>query len=731
MSALQGVRVLDGTHGQAGAYAGALLADLGAEVVRHPGVGCLLRGRTCLDDDPDALWATLAPHADVLLWDGPRAPLGAVAPWQIFCHLPPFAPGEPPAPGRPGHPEAWMGLYAPPVGARPAVHHLGLLPLTAALYALNGVLAALLAREESGLGQEVRCVEADAAYPLLELNALFTLSPPRRWATLPWAATPFIGPWRAARGGWIYVHLGLRAHLARFLDAADALAPAEAARLRRVLSPAVLAEPTSVGSGLEQLRLRRALRALFLRLEAPRWEEALSDAGLCAVEVRPPTTWRDSPHARASRQVVELDGRLAPGAALTLSATPALPRPAAPADRQDVLRRWRAAPRPARRAAPPPHPLHNLRVLDLTQVIAGPTAARTLAELGATVHRVENPRFDAPWVEAFHIAFNTGKSSETINLNSSAGRARFWELVEELRPDVVLQNLRPGAAEALGIGEADVRARLPEVIYAHLTAWGEEGPWAPRPGWEQTAQAACGVQAVWGGDAGPSLFPLPFNDLGTGLLGALGIQAALWARRRGLAGGQRVGACLSATATWMQAATLFDGALQPWGASSLGAWPGRRAYRLADGWAFLEAAPATLRDLHRVEGLAACGAASGGPALGAALEAALATAPLATWRARLDAAALGEAVALTPWRTWRAALLDPRAAQRGLVHRRHHDGIGEVTETGSPLRLQGTPLVKTAPAPRRGEADVGALSAPSWIHAQARGALGLLLRRWS
>ncbi|CAN0584885.1 unnamed protein product, partial [Laminaria digitata] len=215
--------------------------------------------------------------------------------------------------------------------------------------------------------------------------------------------------------------------------------------------------------------------------------------------------------------------------------------------------------------------------------IAGPTAARTLAELGASVHRVENPHFTAPWVEPFHIAYNAGKTSETINLKATRGQRALSELLDSFSPDVLVQNYRPGAPSKLDLDEETLRARFPSLVYAHLTAYGTRGPWGDRPGWEQTAQAACGMQRAWGGAGAPSLFPLPLNDLCTGVHGALGVLLAIYARNED-GRGRRVEAALTSSATLMQARTLFDREPGARGSSELGAAPTRRFYMARDGW---------------------------------------------------------------------------------------------------------------------------------------------------
>ena len=332
-------------------------------------------------------------------------------------------------------------------------------------------------------------------------------------------------------------------------------------------------------------------------------------------------------------------------------------------------------------------------------MIAGPLAGRTLAELGAEVLHVENPRLHAAWVQPFHVAFGAGKRSVTLDLQREADRTVFWDLVERFAPDVVLHSFRPGAAARLGLDEASFRAQVPGVVYVRVSAWGERGPWAERPGWEQTVQAATGVQAERGGDGPPDLLPIPFHDLGTGLLAAFGTGLALLHRRR-TGTPQRVGASLAATSGLAQSSWLFDpGAPPPPGRDALGWGPLHRFYEARDGWLFLAAPRDTLPELARVPGLEGVERAFD---RGAVLERAFATAAVSVWQARIAAAGLDRRVAVVPRTRPATAMDDPQALARDLVRRRFQAEVGRVTETGPPLRLSGTPCEHLGPAPPRG-----------------------------
>ena len=182
------------------------------------------------------------------------------------------------------------------------------------------------------------------------------------------------------------------------------------------------------------------------------------------------------------------------------------------------------------------HPLEGVRVLDLTSSLAGPYCTQILAALGADVVKVEHPghgdeaRAWGPALTAggsvMFFAANAGKRSLALDVSTEAGREALLRLAE--RSAVFVQSLRPGAAERLRLGPADLRARNDRLIYCSIGAFGRRGPLAEQPGYDPLIQAAGGIMSVTGepGRApvrvGPSLI-----DLGTAAWTALAVLAAL------------------------------------------------------------------------------------------------------------------------------------------------------------------------------------------------------------
>lgn len=206
-------------------------------------------------------------------------------------------------------------------------------------------------------------------------------------------------------------------------------------------------------------------------------------------------------------------------------------------------------------------PLAGVRVIDLGQYIAGPGAAMALVELGASVTKVEplsgdQARHIGRYGESMIRAYNRGKQSIALDLRSEAGREVALRLMEQ--SDVVIQNLRPGAVEKLGLGPAEVRARLPRLIYLSIAGFPRQGPSHARPGYDIAAQAESGLMAVTGEPDGlPQKVGVPVVDAAAAQLGAQAVLAALYGREK-TGQGATLEVSLLETALHLQAATWCE-----------------------------------------------------------------------------------------------------------------------------------------------------------------------------
>jgi len=213
--------------------------------------------------------------------------------------------------------------------------------------------------------------------------------------------------------------------------------------------------------------------------------------------------------------------------------------------------------------------LDGIRVVDQTQVMAGPFASMLLADMGADVIKVEPPEGEharhvgleiAPGVGASFLAVNRGKKGMTLDLKQPDGVAVLKRLVATA--DVLVENYRPGVAARLGVDYDTLAAVNRRLIYCSVSGFGQTGPYASRGGYDLIAQGMAGIMSATGSDGGPPVkVGVPIADLGAGLFALLGILAALRARR--ITGrGQRVDTSLADTAairaTYNEASTIAE-----------------------------------------------------------------------------------------------------------------------------------------------------------------------------
>ena len=234
-------------------------------------------------------------------------------------------------------------------------------------------------------------------------------------------------------------------------------------------------------------------------------------------------------------------------------------------------------------------PYAGLKVIDLSQGVAGPYCAMLLAQYGADVIKVEPPE-GGDWSRglgvkygdqtAYSIPVNLGKRSIALDLKSDDGRAVLWRLIAGA--DVFLQGFRPGVIERLGFGYATVAEREPRLIYVSISGFGPNGPLAERPAMDPVLQAFTGLIAENIGEDGvPHRIPIIAIDMTTALYAFNAVAAALYARRDARHG-RLIEASLLQAAAGLQVVRMMQqyleaGALRPPAGPS-------GVYQAADGW---------------------------------------------------------------------------------------------------------------------------------------------------
>jgi crotonobetainyl-CoA:carnitine CoA-transferase CaiB-like acyl-CoA transferase len=667
--------VLDFGQYIAGPLAAMLLADQGADVVhidppggprwKTPANDTWNRGKQQLELDLHALSdldaaRELIAASDVVIENfrpgvmdrlglGP-AKILAGDPRLVYCSLPGFAADDP----RAGV-QAWEGVIAaatdtyrlPADGGQPIFTPVAIASHFAAIVAGVSVVMALIARDRDGRGQHIEVPLFDAMFAAIGAHGLFVDGAPGGGRPDDY----WTGLFQCADQRWIQVSAAtprFRSRLAAGLGVPDWEADGFFDVERLAASAPLRAD----------LRHRQA--DLFATRSAHAWENLGGSIGVPIIMCRSTTEWTESPHARTAG-IVTPDGqagrpvRLRPG-----TLTPSKPA----SERRE----------PARTA------LDGVRVLDLTQVLAGPTAGRTLAEFGADVIKINNPSEEGAGIHfsrhRYHTDVNRGKRSLLLDLKQAEGRAILAELID--RSDVILQNFRPEAAERLGLTYDAVRQRRPGAVYVSISAYGSPGPWSGWPGYEVQAQAATGLR--YAGHERPIGQPFAVNDYGTGLLGAFATALGLFARGR-TGRGQDAEAALAFTATILQSSS----ALTDTYSLKLGWSPLQRLYQASDGWFFLGATPEALSRFTR-------------DASESALETLFRSAPVDEWIDQLTRAGIGahRLVAIDK------LMRDPWVAQHGLSITRVHDTGERITTIGPAARLRLTPVQPGRPTPTPG-----------------------------
>jgi crotonobetainyl-CoA:carnitine CoA-transferase CaiB-like acyl-CoA transferase len=603
---LAGLEVLDLSWGIAGPMTSMLLADSGADVLRieapHDPVRDPVayrvwnRGKRSAnldlrrDVDREAFFG-LAATADVVLESyapGVAARLGidepslrALNPGLVYCSIPGYRPNTPDA-DRPAYDalvaaraglhwdqRGWPGtspgrisggaipyeeLEVPDLPANrfdldgPTFPRSTWPSLGATFLATVGISAALRAREITGLGDYVQTSLLQGAMACAGPTWQRVEHPdaPGYWMWVTDRRAPE-GLFECADGRWVHFWT-IRPTLVLQAAEADALVIDG--------SPDSMRDPSNVRIGMDAEDLvvlfhyHPLLAEAFKKFPSDQWVAFGAARGLGMALVRSPEEALTDGALIADGCVVEMDDpEIGPirhaGLLLEFSRSPGAVRGPAPmpGEHTEEVLRPSASPRAT---MPRPHrgamrgPLQGIKVLDLGLGVAGPWGGRVLADLGADVIKVHAPH-DGYWTRThMGLATNWGKRSIALNLKDPRGREVLERLLADA--DVLVHNMREGAAERLGIAYEDLAEQHPRLVYCHTRGF-EHGPRSMQPGTDQTANALAGVEYE---DGAVRLGQPPFwsrvntGDTGNGYLWSVAVVQALYERE--LSGrGQRVG----------------------------------------------------------------------------------------------------------------------------------------------------------------------------------------------
>lgn len=364
--------------------------------------------------------------------------------------------------------------------------------------------------------------------------------------------------------------------------------------------------------------------------------------------------------------------------------------------------------------------LDGIRVLDVSQVMAGPYCAMMLADLGADVIKIEPPSGDSTrrWAgasgsdSAGFNAVNRGKRGIVLNLKQPHGREAFRRLARTA--DVLVENYRPGVMASFELDYARLSSINPRLIYASISGYGQTGPAASKGGFDLVAQGVSGIMSITGEPGGPPVKAgIPITDLGAGLFALSGILAALYHRMR-TGRGQYIDTSLLeagiALSVW-EATEYFSGAgiPQPMGSAHRLSAP-YQAIRCADGFIVLGAANDRLfrrvsELLGHPEWVEDPGFADDSSRVRNRERLAALVEEVTSARPRHDWLTLFEAndVPCGPINNYEEALNDAHVRARGMVVETEHPVLGRIRTLGSPLKMSATPPLAGRRAPLLGE----------------------------
>jgi crotonobetainyl-CoA:carnitine CoA-transferase CaiB-like acyl-CoA transferase len=379
-------------------------------------------------------------------------------------------------------------------------------------------------------------------------------------------------------------------------------------------------------------------------------------------------------------------------------------------------------------------PLEGLRVIDITQYVAGPYATLVLADLGAEVVKIERPGGDVyrrqgpvflEGESASFLTLNRGKRSVVLDLREEADREELHGLL--VNADVLVENGKPGTMAKFGLGWEDVHFRHPHLVYLSISGFGQEGPDAELGGYDLTIQALSGLMSMTGHpNQSPAKIPVAALDFGTGLYGVVGVLAALRERDRTGEGSWVTTSILESALAWLSMHVMTYSITgeepQPLGSRSPFFAP-YEAYEASDGHIVIVGTGGSdawgallgvlgLERLYEDPRFAANGdRVRNAEDLREEIEAVLRTRTRGEWAAALDAAGVPNA----PVQRLPDVLRSPQVEAMGILGTIEHPVAGTVQIIRNPVRISGYDTT-TAIAPplldQDGDALRGAPTAP-------------------
>ena len=726
--ALVGLKVLDFGQYIPGPMLGMLLSDQGAEVIKverpggdpartEPAFSTWNRGKRSIvldlkTPEGQANAVALAKQADIVIENyrpGVADRLGIgyetlskANPQLLYCSIPGFGEDSPHRNER-----GWEGIVSASTGTyqpydeteEPLFLPLPTASTFAAIVSAVSVGMAVVARDRNGKGQRIEVPMHSAMFSAIGRNLvkLFDIDPP---SLDEFPRNVMAHQYECKDGKFLQSQGGYAVFVGQLMAAAGR--PEWVEELESLYNVETDPEVIQMWKG--------RFEEMFMERDAKQWEDDIAAANGVGTVCKPVEEWLSHEHALAGKMVIQMDDAQygimkQPGVQVRLRGTPGAIQFRAPTlgeHTDEILAELKT--NTAKPVTPKSggesimHALEGLRVLDLCIVLAGPTCGRTLGEFGADVIKIDDP--SRPYNIPGNTDVNRGKRSIQINLKTPEGLEVFYKLLETA--DIVVENNRKSSLSRLGISFEQLKARKPDIIHASLNAFGYDGPWSERPGWEQLAQATAGIQVRRGGrDGTPKLLPYPMNDYGTGLMGAYAVALAVHERNR-TGQGQTVNSGLALTAGLLQSPYFLDyegyERNEPEGLGVRGFDAKSRLYEAADGWMYFHCPDDfAWSNLTRLDDFSELSAGDDA-ALTQSIADVISSKSIADWSKLINPTG----VSVMANRLVEDFRDDEDIRKAGLIVKRDHPDFGQAEHLGSVARLSETPMRVGRPTPLLG-----------------------------
>ncbi|MBA39827.1 MAG: hypothetical protein CL894_04700 [Dehalococcoidia bacterium] len=558
MEVFDGINVIDTTSGKAGSICSMFLSDNGARVLRVPAkqninrvdpeFATLDRGKELHSLDLNtqyALFEKLVQKCDVLIEDLPLSDplqkkigfqtLRKINPRLLHCSITPYgqkgflknhSPISDLIKARTGILDSMPGFEE---GSTHVAHPV--IDVGAGLLAALGLTSGLLYRLKSGAGLKIN-TSLMAAGLLYMPKAIGDRVRPRPVKVTPVGGGPFYSVYECQDAAWIQlgcIHAGFVDIAATVMGIPEIMTNPRYGDGRNPVDEEARAELFDIVKNVMKTRPSREWAELFESVDVPFAHAATADAAIENQQVV---------HNQMVQELIDpiYGPMIQYGLPIKFSNTPGSikgPR-VLNSSSEAILKKSLQIGNDLENDSFSKLPLNGIKVADITNVIAGPTMGRLLADLGADVLKIEPPYGDIsrPSSGRYFHALNANKRSISIDAKNEVAQEALQNIVGSC--DVMVANLRPGATGRMGLDTETLRKFNPKMIEVHVTAFGWDGPFAKRPGVDPLAQAWMGLQVAQGGEGNPPSFlaPVAPTDYTAGCMGALGAVMALYAKEK-------------------------------------------------------------------------------------------------------------------------------------------------------------------------------------------------------